>query len=121
MDGPRRGRVCAAGVTLCWAQPSPIGSNVVRLALLAGAAILLCAAALAHVVWSPWLAIGGVDDDTTPRACLTRSGEWTELVAPAAGTYTITTRYTFDRGTPCPPADQASAVQIRAPRPAATQ
>jgi hypothetical protein len=36
--------VYAAGVALCWALPTPIGSNVERLALLAGAAILLCAA-----------------------------------------------------------------------------
>jgi hypothetical protein len=37
--------VYAAGVGLCWALPTPIGSNVERLALLAGAAILICAAA----------------------------------------------------------------------------
>ncbi|GIE91044.1 hypothetical protein [Actinoplanes regularis] len=36
--------VYAAGVALCWLLPTPIGSNVERLALLAGAAILFCAA-----------------------------------------------------------------------------
>jgi hypothetical protein len=36
--------VYAVGVGLCWALPTPIGSNVERLALLAGAAILICAA-----------------------------------------------------------------------------
>jgi hypothetical protein len=37
--------VYAAGVALCWALPTPIGSNVERLALLGGAAILIGAAA----------------------------------------------------------------------------
>ncbi|MET0426176.1 MAG: MFS transporter [Actinoplanes sp.] len=36
--------VYAAGVVLCWVLPTPIGSNVERLALLAAAALLLCAA-----------------------------------------------------------------------------
>lgn len=36
--------VYAAGVVLCWVLPTPIGSNVERLALLAGAAILISAA-----------------------------------------------------------------------------
>lgn len=36
--------VYAAGVVLCWALPTPIGSNVERLALLAGAAVLIGAA-----------------------------------------------------------------------------
>jgi len=33
----------AVGVGLCWALPTPIGSNVQRLALLAGTAVLVCA------------------------------------------------------------------------------
>ncbi len=37
--------VYAIGVVLCWILPTPIGSNVERLALTAGAAILICAAA----------------------------------------------------------------------------
>jgi hypothetical protein len=62
---------------------------------------------LLRVAWSPWLAIDGADDDddddeVTPRACLARNGEWTELVARTSGMYTIEARYTFDRGTPCP-------------------
>jgi hypothetical protein len=36
--------VYALGVGLCWALPTPIGSNVERLALLASAAVLICAA-----------------------------------------------------------------------------
>ena len=36
--------VYAVGVALCWALPTPIGSNVERLALLAGAVILICVA-----------------------------------------------------------------------------
>jgi hypothetical protein len=35
--------VYAVGVGLCWMLPTPIGSNVERLALLSGAAILFCA------------------------------------------------------------------------------
>ncbi|MEU4242509.1 MFS transporter [Actinoplanes sp. NPDC026619] len=59
--------------------------------------------ALLRIAWSPWLAIADVDndDDTNPRACLSQSGSWTELFAPAAGTYTIEARYTLDRGSPC--------------------
>ncbi|NUO57170.1 MAG: MFS transporter [Hamadaea sp.] len=37
--------VYAAGVALCWALPTPIGSNVERLLMLAGAAVLMCAEA----------------------------------------------------------------------------
>ncbi|AEV86978.1 membrane protein [Actinoplanes sp. SE50] len=57
--------------------------------------------ALVRVAWSPWLAIDGAADDSVPRACLARSGEWTELSAPTAGTYTIEARYALSRGTPC--------------------
>ncbi|GAA2564204.1 hypothetical protein GCM10010435_40590 [Winogradskya consettensis] len=52
---------------------------------------------LLRVAWSPWLAI---DAGT---ACLTRHGDWTELVTTTPGTFTIDARYSFDRGTPCPP------------------
>lgn len=55
-----------------------------------------------RIAWSPWLAIDGVDDDTTPHACLRQSGDWTELSAPRAGDYTVEARYSLDRGTPCP-------------------
>jgi len=36
--------VYALGVVLCWALPTPIGSNVERLALLGGGTVLICAA-----------------------------------------------------------------------------
>jgi hypothetical protein len=73
----------------------------------AGAATLVvnlptAGSAVLRIAWSPWLGIAGVDDNVTPRACLTQSGEWTELVAPAGGTFTIEARYALDRGTPCP-------------------
>jgi hypothetical protein len=58
--------------------------------------------ALLRIAWSPWLAIDGVDGDQSPRACLAQNGEWTELFAPSAGTFTIEARYTLDRGSPCP-------------------
>jgi hypothetical protein len=61
--------------------------------------------ALVRIEWSPWLAINDIDDDTSPRACLSRNGDWTELSAPDAGSYTIEARYTLDRGTPCPARD----------------
>ena len=55
--------------------------------------------AVLRIAWSPWLAIDG----TTPGgACLIRSGEWTELITPTAGTFTIEARYAVGRGTPCP-------------------
>jgi hypothetical protein len=57
---------------------------------------------LLRVAWSPWLAIDGVNDDTKPRACLARNGDWTELTTPRPGTFTIEARYALDRGTPCP-------------------
>ncbi|GAA2893845.1 hypothetical protein Acy02nite_55840 [Actinoplanes cyaneus] len=53
---------------------------------------------LLRIAWSPWLAIHG----STPNACLAQNGSWTELVAQAAGTYTIEARYSLLRGTPCP-------------------
>ncbi|MFI5931942.1 MFS transporter [Actinoplanes sp. NPDC051494] len=46
-----------------------------------------------RVAWSPWLTVEG--------ACLARRGEWTELVTPAAGTFTVEARYTPHRGAPC--------------------
>ncbi|WP_290863591.1 MFS transporter [Hamadaea sp.] len=45
--------VYAAGVGLCWALPTPIGSNVERLLLLAGAAVLMCAEAARNRVGRP--------------------------------------------------------------------
>jgi hypothetical protein len=59
--------------------------------------------ALLRIAWSPWLAIDGVDDDTTPRACPTRDGSRIELVVPAAGACTVEARYAFDRYTPFRP------------------
>jgi hypothetical protein len=56
---------------------------------------------LLRIAWSPWLAIKGIEHDTTPRACLRQSGDWTELTAPRAGNYTVQADYTLDRGTPC--------------------
>ena len=59
--------------------------------------------AVLRIAWSPWLAIAGIDPDSTaPRACLAQHGTWTQLVAPAGGTFTIEARYSLDRGTPCP-------------------
>ncbi|WP_436533298.1 MFS transporter [Actinoplanes sp. HUAS TT8] len=54
---------------------------------------------LLRIAWSPWLTVHGVG---ARAACLTQKGSWTELVAQAAGTYTVEARYTLDRGTPCP-------------------
>jgi hypothetical protein len=83
--------LASAPATVTYAGPAALTINVPR-----------PGTALVRIAWSPWLAIDGVtDDETTPRACLTRSGAWTELVAPAAGTFTIEARYTLDRGTPC--------------------
>ncbi|WP_232247258.1 MFS transporter [Kitasatospora azatica] len=50
--------------------------------------------------WSPWLGIQGAT--STNDGCLAESGDWTVLYAPAPGTYTITGRYAFTRGNPCP-------------------
>jgi len=84
--------LASAPATVTYAGPATL---TVRLPS-AGTAVL-------RVAWSPWLAIAGTGDDdgTTPRACLAQHGAWTELVAPAAGTYTIESRYALDRGTPC--------------------
>jgi hypothetical protein len=53
------------------------------------------------VPWSPWLGLAGHTDAT--HGCLTQSGDWTVLHAPAPGSYQITGSYGFSRGTPCPP------------------
>jgi hypothetical protein len=59
-------------------------------------------AVLVRVAWSPWLGIQGVREEAgVPHACLLQNGEWTELVTPAPGTFTIEARYSLDRGTPC--------------------
>ncbi|WP_236718056.1 MFS transporter [Actinoplanes sp. TFC3] len=50
---------------------------------------------LIRIAWSPWLVVNG------HGACLARSGEWTELITPGAGTFTIEARYALNRGTPC--------------------
>lgn len=83
--------LASAPATVTYAGPATL---TVRLPS-AGSAVL-------RIAWSPWLAIDGIDDRTTPRACLTQHGAWTELVAPAGGSYTIESRYALDRGTPCP-------------------
>lgn len=50
--------------------------------------------------WSPWLGIAGDQGDAS--GCLAEQGDWTVLYAPSPGTYRITGRYSFDRGSPCP-------------------
>jgi hypothetical protein len=81
----------SAPATVTYAGPADLTVHFPR----AGSTVL-------RIAWSPWLAIAGVDDDVTPRACLARSGEWTQLVTPTAGTFTVEARYTLNRGTPCP-------------------
>ncbi|GAA0586807.1 hypothetical protein GCM10010172_84800 [Paractinoplanes ferrugineus] len=87
------------------AEPSPMASAPATVTYLGPAALSVhvprAGSTLLRVAWSPWLAIDGVDDDVTPPACLAQNGTWTELVARAAGTFTIEARYSFDRGTPC--------------------
>ncbi|GAA2642728.1 MFS transporter [Paractinoplanes durhamensis] len=84
-------RLASEPATVTYAGPASITVELPE----AGSALL-------RIAWSPWLAIQGSDDDLTPRACLAQSGSWTELVAPAAGSFTIEANYSLDRGTPCP-------------------
>ncbi|WP_433306097.1 MFS transporter [Actinoplanes sp. CA-030573] len=83
--------LASAPATVSYAGPATL---TVRLPS-AGSAVL-------RIAWSPWLAIAGADDDARPRACLTQHGEWTQLVAPEGGSFTIEARYALDRGSPCP-------------------
>lgn len=83
--------LASAPATATYAGPAALTVYVPR----AGSTLL-------RVEWSPWLTVAGVDDDTVPHPCLARNGSWTELIAPAAGTFTIDARYALDRGTPCP-------------------
>jgi hypothetical protein len=85
--------LASAPATATYAGPAALTVHLPR----AGSALL-------RIAWSPWLAIDGVDGDSTPRACLARNGSWTELFAPAAGTFTIEARYALERGAPCPDA-----------------
>jgi hypothetical protein len=85
--------LASAPATASYAGPAALTVHLPR----AGSALL-------RIAWSPWLTIEGIDEDTNPRACLARNGPWTELFAPAAGTFTIEARYTLDRGSPCPDA-----------------
>ncbi|MDX6345913.1 MAG: hypothetical protein QOF84_703 [Streptomyces sp.] len=54
---------------------------------------------LLRIPYSPWLGIEGATDSL--HGCLTKSGTWTRLYAPSAGTYHIGARYALTRGTPC--------------------
>ncbi|GIF23484.1 MFS transporter [Paractinoplanes tereljensis] len=116
--GVAEARIITAGqpwMSLVWSDPdwqvyrvqdsTPLASAPATVTYVGSAAVTVhlpgAGSTLLRVAWSPWLAIDGVDDDATPRACLTQNGEWTELVAPAAGTFTIEARYSFDRGSPC--------------------
>ena len=81
----------SAPATVTYAGPATLTVHLPG----AGSAVL-------RIAWSPWLAVAGIDDRTTPRACLVQNGAWTELVASTGGTFTIGARYALDRGTPCP-------------------
>jgi hypothetical protein len=84
--------LASAPATVTYAGPATLTVSLPS----AGSAVL-------RIAWSPWLAIAGIDaDGTAPRACLAQHGTWTQLVAPAGGTFTIEARYSLDRGTPCP-------------------
>ncbi|MFC7276014.1 MFS transporter [Paractinoplanes rhizophilus] len=91
--------LASAPATVTYAGPATLTVRLPR----AGSAIL-------RIAWSPWLAIAGIDDAATPHACLAPNGAWTELVAPAAGTFTIEARYSLDRGTPCPAGPAAAVI-----------
>lgn len=54
---------------------------------------------LIRIPYSPWLGIEGATDSL--HGCLSESGSWARLYAPAAGTYHIGARYALTRGTPC--------------------
>jgi hypothetical protein len=82
--------LASAPATAAYAGPAALTVHVPR----GGSALL-------RIAWSPWLAIEGVDDDTNPRACLAQNGSWTELFAPAGGTFIIEAKYSVDRGSPC--------------------
>jgi hypothetical protein len=88
------------------AEPDPLASAPATVTYAGPAALTVHlpgpGSALLRVAWSPWLAIDGVNDNDSPRACLSQNGAWTELSAPLAGNYTIEARYALDRGTPCP-------------------
>lgn len=120
--GVAEARIIAAGqawLPLVWSDPNwriyqvegsdPLASTPATVTYAGPAAVTVHlpspGSTLVRIAWSPWLAIHG----STPHACLAQSGEWTELVAQAAGTYTIEARYTFDRGTPCPTASPSSS------------
>jgi hypothetical protein len=85
--------LASAPATATYAGPAALTVHVPR-----------AGSALVRIAWSPWLAIDGVDGNSTPRACLARNGPWTELFTPSAGTFTIEARYSLDRGATCPTA-----------------
>ena len=49
-----------------------------------------------RLTWSPWLDVRGPGG-----ACLAKDGDWTRLDVHAAGTYRISSDYSWPRGTPC--------------------
>ncbi|PYC76802.1 hypothetical protein C7C46_21720 [Streptomyces tateyamensis] len=57
--------------------------------------------------WSPWLGVQA--GQRTGGGCLSQLGDWTQLYAPAPGTYTITGRYSFGRSGHCPEPAGATA------------